>query len=155
MKAGFVFFLWLLLFEGFDCDCRDGWVKHGASCYYFSHDTETWIGATQICKALQGSLVTIESQQENDFLTSQIHTLKQEWYWIALCNLENEGTWVWMGEGKSTPAVYTTWDHGEPNNSDGNENCGILRKTSHWNDDVCHKPGVFICEKQDEMEIIG
>ncbi|WAR23587.1 CD209-like protein, partial [Mya arenaria] len=72
-----------------------------------------------------------------------------EWYWIALSDMENEGTWVWMGDGKLTPAVYTAWDDGEPNNSHDNENCGVLRDSHHWNDYMCHQPGFFICEKQD------
>ncbi|XP_052788248.1 perlucin-like protein [Mya arenaria] len=154
MKTGFILLLCLSLLEGYYCDCRGGWVKNGHTCYHFSHDTENWIDAKLVCQALQGSLVVIESQQENDFLQNQIQSLNHEWYWTALSDMEEEHNWGWMGDRKTALVYYTNWDHGEPSSSD-QENCGAIKTNGRWKDIPCHLFGYFICEKPDEMDVIG
>ncbi|XP_052788768.1 perlucin-like protein [Mya arenaria] len=121
-----------------NCDCRDGWVVHGHTCYHFSHDTENWIDAKLVCQALQGSLVVIESQEENDFLQNQIQSLNHDWYWTALSDLEEEHNWGWMGDRKTALVYYTNWDHGEPSSSN-QENCGAIKTNGRWKDITCHQ----------------
>lgn len=41
---------------------------------------------------------------------------------------------------------YTRWSSGEPNNEDGNENCGSMYMSGGLNDLNCDIPLVFFCE---------
>ena len=55
--------------------------------------------------------------------------------WIGVNDIATEGTYVWS-DG-STYGDYTTWASGEPNNHDGDEDCGQLYNTRLWNDLPC------------------
>ncbi len=67
----------------------------------------------------------------------------------------SSGQWQWIGGNK--PINYEiNWNHGEPNNALGNENCLDLTTSENspdqfgFNDDPCdsrRKKDTFICEK--------
>ena len=52
------------------------------------------------------------------------------------------GEWVWLD---GTPFEYTKWRQHEPNNWDGEEDCGAMVEGGQWNDMVCGKANRFIC----------
>ena len=57
-----------------------------------------------------------------------------------------EGNFIW--DRTRTPLDYTNWDHGEPNNDDGNQDC-VRLKWDHrkWDDDNCQTRRRPICQK--------
>jgi len=90
----------------------------------------------------QGYLVTITSQEENDFAFEKI----QQQGWIGATDAANEGTWIWDGgpeagqqfwsglsNGSATSGRYNAWGSGEPNNA-GNEDYAHFRTDGLWND---------------------
>jgi hypothetical protein len=63
-----------------------------------------------------------------------------------------EGEYRWVGTGKVTN--FTNWNHINPDNSGGNENCCEILKigsTSAWNDRSCATISRFICELPQEI----
>ncbi|XP_060597514.1 perlucin-like protein [Ruditapes philippinarum] len=87
--------------------CPTGFVTHGASCYHFSHDTESWIGAMNTCRELDSHLVEINDESENKFLELSAKLLKTV-YWIALSDIREEGTWVWMNSHETLTSTSFT-----------------------------------------------
>jgi hypothetical protein len=90
----------------------------------------SWDKANQAATEAGGYLVTITSEQENDFVFGLIDSPE---YWYSGYNLrgpwiggfqyprsaEPDGGWAWVtGE----PFVYTSWDADQPNNLTQNEN---------------------------------
>ena len=66
-----------------------------------------------------------------------------------MSDIQEEGTWRWGTE--TTDPDFTNWAPGEPNNSNVDENCGVIDKTGEWNDGACRTALHYICEKaQDE-----
>ena len=116
----------------------------------------TWSQANFQCEQMGGHLLTIETKEEWNFVTSQAlnFPLHETFYWIGLTDRSKEGEWMWIHGQK--PA-YPKWRRGEPNDFGGNEDYGSIvaspEKLLHgcWNDfegpDRVHDMVVgFICE---------
>lgn len=117
--------------------------------YYLLSATQTWQNAEDTAIALGGHLVTIDNQEEQDWLVSTFGG--SEHFWIGLTDKETEGTFkwisndqvVWIGTGLNGQAVaghYTNWNvdnygNSEPNNSD-NEDYTVMNwdNAGKWND---------------------
>ncbi len=85
--------------------------------YTMYNSSMTWADADTFCESQGGHLVTINTQQEQDFITDTILTDAQKnCYWTA--GYLTDGNWQWTtGEEMS----YTNWAESEPNNQDGVE----------------------------------
>lgn len=73
----------------------------------------TWQEASEYCAARGGRLLTIESQEEMDFIVSKLVNAKSNCYWIGL--YYDGETGVWRCED-GTEAQYFNWAPNEPNN---------------------------------------
>lgn len=83
---------------------------------YFLLEQDTWTNSEAAATALGGHLVTINDQDENDWVydTFASYGGVQRNLWIGLNDTDQEGTFVWTsGEA----VTYTNWADGEPNNS--------------------------------------
>ncbi|XP_052774130.1 low affinity immunoglobulin epsilon Fc receptor-like [Mya arenaria] len=154
MKSVYSLFILTFLIKAVLSSCPDGWLTHGQECYHFSHDAEPYLLARSACQLLKGSLVVIETAEENAFITSQIQNLQSGSYWMDLNDLQEEGSWLWQATG--TAPEYTNWMPGEPNNTGNDENCALIYKGGKWNDGHCTTVSRYICEHTDESaQIVG
>lgn len=99
-----------------------------------------WSDAKRICEERGGHLVTITSEEEQNFVTSLIEEGKMNQYWLGGQRSDKEYVWI-TGESME----YSNWDKGEPNGiENNNEYCAeILNKANpavsgsqrfKWND---------------------
>ncbi len=95
---------------------------------------------------LQGYLVTVTSQAENDFVSSKL----QGQGWMGASDDAVEGVWRWVtgpeagtqfsqqqlgSTGTSVNGMYIHWDVGEPNDADTfGEHYGHFWENGYWND---------------------
>ncbi|XP_064644550.1 macrophage mannose receptor 1-like isoform X2 [Lineus longissimus] len=123
--------------------CGQGWIHYNGMCYLFPTQRMTWYKSKDYCQGFGGNLVSVQDQDENDFLLSQISTSHGD-RWIGLNELGNIG-YRWTDY---SPATYFFWAPNEPNDAFGAEKCVTM---SHWhglwNDDNCNQDHQFICEK--------
>jgi len=109
--------------------------------YYVSSFGATWSEAYQMSLEEEVHLVTISSQEENDFIFE--HT--GGGVWIGFTDQEVEGNWEWVtGEDVG----YTNWDDGEPNNDGENgqgQNWAHMIETGQW-DDLEDEEMLFVLE---------
>ena len=92
----------------------DDAVYFNGHAYKIIAQTVTWTEAKTQCENMGGHLVTITSQEEQNFMNSFVQD-KANLFWIGL-HL-NQGTWEWItGE----PLSYTNWGSGEPNSDFNN-----------------------------------
>ncbi|KAM9103964.1 low affinity immunoglobulin epsilon Fc receptor [Megaptera novaeangliae] len=126
--------LWMEIREsvGSVCNiCPEEWIYFQKKCYYFGKGTKKWIQARNACSKLHGRLVSVRSQEEQDFLTK--HSNKRG-SWIGLRDLDIEGEFIWMD---SSPLGYSNWQPGEPNDAGQGENCVMMQGSGQWNDVFC------------------
>ena len=107
------------------------------SIYYLSNQAVDWYEADSISNSIGGHLVTITSEEENNFITSLLSTGVP--YFIGLFqnhNIENttepSGNWQWV---TTEEFVYENWGDGEPNEDTPGEDFGSISPIAQvWND---------------------
>ncbi|XP_070539251.1 perlucin-like protein [Ptychodera flava] len=126
--------------------CPSGWIQFRQSCYYiYDYHQYTFEEAETVCQATGSTLVIIDDAEENLFLkgfTRHVYHL-----WIGLTDIDVEGKWVWAD---GSPLKYSNWNHGEPNNAGGIEDCAHFWSSldGRWNDYPCSARLGFICERK-------
>ena len=107
---------------------------------YLELDPSSWQDAQNLAEALGGNLVSINSREEQEFLYENFIVNDNSGdigKWIGFTDKDQEGNWVWT-DGSTT--TYKNWNIGEPNNSRGSEDYGIIygnkdtRVAGFWND---------------------
>jgi len=95
--------------------------------YLLIEEYKTWFDAKTDCESRGGHLVTISSQEENDFV---INLIGPNSIWIGLTDESIEGSWEWVtGE----PVTYTNWSQDEPNDAGEGEDYAEM-EDGNWND---------------------
>lgn len=126
------------------CDsCR--LLQYSDRAYYFCVEELDWLGAAAACADRGAFLASVRDDFEGDMF----HGLQPMGggnylpdFWIGLNDRAVEGDFVWED---GTPAGYTRWYAGEPNQM-GEEDCTQVRSNGTWNDMACEdtRPG-FAC----------
>ncbi|XP_033939574.2 C-type lectin domain family 4 member M-like [Pseudochaenichthys georgianus] len=118
------------------------WMVFSGSLYTVSSIQKNWQESRDDCIQKGADLVTINSQEEQNFLNQFDKTM-----WLGLTDLETEGTWKWVD---GTPMTERYWGPGEPNGRTS-ENCGHIKQFNvgkRWNDGNCNTKTFWTCEKK-------
>ncbi|KAM9831396.1 L-selectin [Neosynchiropus ocellatus] len=110
------------------------------TCHYSNH-TMSWAEARRWCMSNHTDLVIIRSQEDNDYLVSQLpNRSSSPYYWIGIVKRTENQNWTWVGNN-STWLDQNLWAVEEPNNH-GVEVCVELYvndkdNRGKWNDEQC------------------
>ncbi|XP_059147584.1 MAM and LDL-receptor class A domain-containing protein 1-like [Physella acuta] len=142
--------------------CPASSVKHTinnvTSCYTFHATPMTWKAAYDFCRreGPNSGLVSIETQQEQDFLVSVITNdpaltaVGQHGFYTSGSDAASEHQFVWTDTGSARGINWAGgWHAGQPNNVGGNQNCLLMEYPSDgykWGDIECDSTHPFICE---------
>jgi hypothetical protein len=91
--------------------------------YLYINDFISWNQAQNYTKNSNGYLATLTSSAESTFVYNNLVNNNQYWTarigpWIG--GFKNSGSWNWVS---AEPWIWTNWQPGEPNNSNGVEGC--------------------------------
>ena len=143
--------------------CPDQWTSIAGNCYQFLPEKLSWDDAEAACKDLQGRMLEIESEEQNEAIHKEALNRGLATAWLGLGDAAKEGEYVW-GSGKTLS--YTNWAPMEPRNYKGptnpeGEDCVLMNikdgigyhkgkpwtTPKKWNDDVCSVKSNVICEQ--------
>lgn len=141
----------------------EGGTVFNGHTYKMFDDGISWARAKEACEQMGGHLVTITSQQEQDFIESIIPS-GVTYYWIGLTDEASEGDFRWVtGE----PLSYNNWLIGQPDNYDNSEHYVTIPSMDleysdwvsyfgQWNDspdfgNEIHSDTGYICEWEEEL----
>jgi len=113
--------------------------------YYGLTPVQTdWASAQQQAEALGGYLVTVTSDEEDDFIYNNFINSLQEAVWAGGSDAGSEGDWLWVtgpeagtqfweggSDGSTVGGQYANWNDGEPNDASGED---YLEIGEGWND---------------------
>ena len=125
------------------------WKGNGHSYQKFEN-TVNWTEAQTYCESQGGYLATVTSQEEQQFIFSQLGTAGL--VWLGGTDAGHEGTWSWV---TNEPWNYSNWDGGEPNNGYGNENYLLMNHYGTWNDMSLDNTLWFVCEWNNDQSSNG
>ncbi|XP_068002470.1 macrophage mannose receptor 1-like [Melanerpes formicivorus] len=133
--------------------CATGWdgASWADSCFKFfvrqRKEKKSWFEAEEFCREIGGSLVTINSREEQTLLwqLASAKGLNYQGFWIGLFLLNPDEGFAWVD---GSPVVYENWAEGEPNNHNALEHCVMLDGSPQlrWNDLSCERELNWVCE---------
>ena len=133
-----VFYLRIPLFSR----CPPGWVTDGISNYYMMRSRfNKMADARQQCQNLGADLPIISSAKENNFILDLLEKEGKDWASVGFLRNVSDMEFYWVN-GSELRGKYSAWNAGEPNNSDGVENCAYMKgyrniNKGKWNDCRC------------------
>ncbi|XP_073344522.1 macrophage mannose receptor 1 [Pagrus major] len=145
--------------------CDPGWISFQGKCYniFVGDDSKKWQEARTYCQSQRGNLVSVVSQREQAFLTTQMLKYNED-LWIGMNDVNWEMHFVWTdGKGMS----YTNWAKGHPRTvpdgrysyMDEEYDCvimvgGVSKTTGSWKVEDCHAKHGFICKRNVDSRIV-
>ncbi len=132
-----------------DCECE---LQGGRDFMLCPGAAVSRGAAEQNCEAAGGSLVSVESDELNQWLAERMTQQDQSNYWTGGSDEESEGDWLWSdgraffeaGDAAAAPG-FTAWAMNQPNGG-GMENC--LRSIDGlWRDLDCADAAAYACQR--------
>lgn len=121
------------------------------ACHYVCNDKREWTSARDRCVSLGlGCLATIADAAENTCITTATTPVfnAQTYVWFGFVQsasgMEPAGGWGWQCGTSSYTAG--NWGSFEPNNTGGNEDCGLMIEGGAWIDGACSTMARYVCE---------
>lgn len=158
-----LFFLFLLIWTVVKCQlsisggttgnnyCMSGFENHGSSCYRFMNLKASWADAWTYCQTLGAHPVSIETSEENTFLTDLVvrHITNSsasgnlvQRIWTDGNNFRGIHAWA----GSRTPFSFTSWHVGEPYLATADTMFCVMKMGPFWYADTCSHLRNFVCE---------
>nr|XP_043068517.1 hepatic lectin-like [Drosophila bipectinata] len=109
----------------------------------------TWEKAYNICRQMDGHLVSLKSEEEWNALRGHLDRTRRYWTDLMISNNDRNNI---ISNTTGTKPEYTNFAKFEPNNWYGHENCVELWNrarptTFEMNDESCSTEIFFICER--------
>ncbi|RWS22533.1 C-type mannose receptor 2-like protein [Leptotrombidium deliense] len=76
--------------------CEAGWFQFSNKCYFVNHTKATRVENINNCANLNASLVSIHSDEENDFISLIVPTFT--WFWLGGRKVEGTHDYFWSDE---------------------------------------------------------
>ncbi|XP_052706435.1 collectin-12-like [Crassostrea angulata] len=134
----------------FDCSI---WHQRLGHWYMLDTNYRTFNDSRSFCASLSppSYVIEVDSQAENDwfFEFTLSHCGIFNFYWLNGYDTDNSGSFTWIKN--QTPAIYTNWYTGEPNDffGTGSEKCIASSNffMKGWHDIGCSSAKPVVCER--------
>uniref|UniRef100_K1QGT6 C-type mannose receptor 2 n=1 Tax=Magallana gigas TaxID=29159 RepID=K1QGT6_MAGGI len=129
--------------------CPNNWLRAGHKCYKFNTGaSHTWQESSDACHRTNSRLLQITTKDQKDWIQYITMRFRAFAFWSGLHFHPGDKTWYWTNEQKASMDLVR-WN-AEPNDFDGQEDCGLILQDGTFNDFSCFKPLPYICELQSE-----
>ncbi|CAD7941754.1 unnamed protein product [Amoebophrya sp. A25] len=132
---------------------REGWeCSHdGMAMKIFTEKKMTFSEAQDFCKQQSffftggdARLAQGTTKYQAEQISKMVKTSGKS-VWVDAADKAIEGNMAY--EQPQNTMEYTNWARGQPNNWGGKEDCLVMWKNGHWNDQKCSRSRKFVCSK--------
>nr|XP_056706507.1 pulmonary surfactant-associated protein A-like [Euleptes europaea] len=113
----------------------------GEKLFASTEKPDDFDNTVRICKAAHGSIATPRDRKENDAVMSFVSTFNTYAY-LGITEGHVPGEFLFLN---GAPLNYTNWYEGEPKGK-GAEKCVEMYLDGTWNDKICSKSRLTVCE---------
>ncbi|XP_040899670.1 macrophage mannose receptor 1-like [Toxotes jaculatrix] len=107
--------------------------------YYLVETEMTWNDARSNCEMENSTLAKISDEGTNSKVRTTLST-----YTVAWIGLSKTSLWFWSETRENY--TFTNWQHGQPDNLNGEEWCAAVEvKNGTWTDEQCNVTLPFFC----------
>ncbi len=129
--------------------CPPAWLAFEDHCYLYVREAKTFNEAETHCMSLSkprrsAHLVSVENQQENNFMIDCIQAIGTGDFWIGFTDQQSEDLYTWTD---GTSSQFTNWDTNQPNNAERNQHCAYIKSNGKWNNKECSSLKSYMCKK--------
>nr|XP_054752325.1 uncharacterized protein LOC129257911 [Lytechinus pictus] len=113
-------------------------------CYRFVPGVVEFHDAREVCQQTNGGdLVVIETPFELEYI---LNTTRGGDWWVGLYDVGTENNHRWVDCTEMNIWQVSNWAPGQPDDSDGTQDCGQMISSGEWMDWPCDRPNMYICE---------
>ncbi|RWR99960.1 collectin-12-like protein [Dinothrombium tinctorium] len=142
--------IFVLIFKtSVDSYCATDWIFFNNKCFISNKTAVRARENYQWCQSINASMVKIESENENNFMTILARgTHESGGFWLGAIHLLNRSKeYVWTD---GSDVVYTKWAKAQPNDED-NFCVAVVINNGFWWDRSCEERQKQLCQKQAEI----
>uniref|UniRef100_A0A8C4SAJ6 Oxidized low-density lipoprotein receptor 1-like n=1 Tax=Erpetoichthys calabaricus TaxID=27687 RepID=A0A8C4SAJ6_ERPCA len=124
--------------------CPNGWTYYNHKCYFFSKNMLNWSSSQEHCKLTGGSLVIIQDEKEQDYITQETKRIGGFIFWIGLSKNRTTEEWSWEGDTKLKEGYW------KDSSSSHERLCAAIhpqvQNLNNWRKSMCYIVSRRICE---------
>uniref|UniRef100_A0A8C1DUL2 C-type lectin domain-containing protein n=1 Tax=Cyprinus carpio carpio TaxID=630221 RepID=A0A8C1DUL2_CYPCA len=109
--------------------------------FKYVKNNKNWHDAQKYCRSNYVDLATITDDTENTHLAYEIEREYDSEAWIGLS--KKQGLWQWSDQTSAVSWSSITWQSGQPDNVNGNEECACAGTEGQMADDTCSTSRAF------------
>ncbi|RWS23449.1 macrophage mannose receptor 1-like protein [Leptotrombidium deliense] len=129
--------------------CPQNWIGWNDKCYFRGGTVQYFDENYSICKAMNASMVTIESREENAFLTDLLYT--NEWLFVGARRVSVNSTQYKWNDGEVLR--FLNWNSDQPNQVfEEGFDCINVYHNGYWSDTDCVMKSRLFCERRQSDE---
>lgn len=143
--------------------CEEGWQTFGDYCYWYSNTdysyyTLTFSEARDDCKSKGADMVSIHSQEENEFVYSLVADGSGYYYstWLGLSDEGHPSELTWVD---NTAVTFTSYEQMDYYPIYSTPACGIIDFAAYtaqsWGVEDCSDYNFYVCKKPQESTPIN
>ena len=130
-----------LVDDGDVCPCPV--FENRGSTYALCNATANWNDARAACQTYAYDLAVLSTAQEQAEVHDLVRARIDNSYWIGLSDTAEEGVFAWVDGSRLTD---DSWNVGEPNAAQPDEDCVHAQPMGTWNDARCVQTFRYLCE---------
>ncbi|RWS20198.1 echinoidin-like protein, partial [Leptotrombidium deliense] len=134
--------------------CNDGWKRFENKCFLLINTASNRELNLRQCLAFNATLVSINSEKENDFVFNTIKNF-DSYFWLSGIRLsKGKAEFKWINNANVN---YTNWNEGQPNDLNiSDDDCLMISSIDgKWFDYSCSLNGGVTVRQLCEKEVLG